>query len=403
MDLQKLPLTAVPFARPLDESLLATQPNEQAGQYLARCLATRQPLAVVTDPGGTMSALVVRRFIKSLDDGVNIICVARDKRENVLAAMQQIIRGIGFDPGELTLADLESVLLLFLQHQRTKELRTVICFEHVSDEEPWLLYYLSRLLTIETDNEFGLLVVVAGETAVGEQLRWTTMDGDRIQSSEHFDLSPLAEIETLELLRHEIEACGASEVGSVFAFEAVQRVHEVTGGIPDTIRELCQKSLELACDRDSVPVNADLVEECAGLLGLLESPTPQPAADADCTDWLVIKDAGTPRNVALLAARAVIGRGSTCDIQLVDNWATREHAILLRTKRGILLVDLLSTNGTYVRSKPIIRQCLQDNDVISIGTSEIIYRTERPAAVDLPPDDQVTDEFEIPLLSEALG
>lgn len=405
MNLQKLPLTAVPFERRVDDSLIATPPNEQAEHYLSRCFATRQPLAVVTDPRGSMSAVTVRRFLSSVDEAVTVIRVEQANRENVLAAMQQIIRGIGFDPGELTLVDLESVLVLFLQHQRTKDVRTIIFFEHVGEDEPWLLYYLSRLLTIETENEFGLLVIVAGQTAVGEQLRWTTMQGDRVQTSEHFNLAPLRESETLELLRHEIEACGAAEVGSVFEFKAVQQVHELTGGIPDAIRDLCRKSLELACERDTVPVSPDVVQECARYLGLLDAHVPELDlnAETDCSEWLIIRDDAQTRSLPLIDDRLVIGRGGTCDIQLVDNWATREHAVLLRTKRGIVIVDLLSTNGTYVRSKPVIRQCLNNHDVISIGTSELIYRTEQPLEADVTDDEPATDQFEIPVLNQALG
>ena len=140
MDLQKLHLTAVPFARRSDDSLLFNESTEQAEQYLARALASCQPLAVVTDPTGSMSSLVVRRFLNELEDDVTVIRVIKDNRENVLGAMQQVIRGIGFDPTDLSLADLESVLVLFLQHQRTKQLRTAISFENVTEDEPWLLY-----------------------------------------------------------------------------------------------------------------------------------------------------------------------------------------------------------------------------------------------------------------------
>ncbi len=402
MDLERLHLRAVPFARLSDVAVALDDSSNQAEHYLMRAFGSGQPLAVITDPGGSTSTLLVQRFLSQVDDSVSVIRVHSDNRKDVLAAMQQIVRCIGFDPADLTLGDLESVLLLFLQHQRGNERRTIISFENVQEDEPWLLYYISRLLTLEADQEFGLMVAVAGQSEISQQLQFTMMRGDRVRTSEHFNLTPLKESGTLELLRQEIEACGAAEVGRVLAFEAVQRIHDLTGGAPDIIATLCQHALKLGSERGTVPVTAAVVEECAVSIGLCESPGE--IVDMPARDWLVIKDsAPAPRNVSVLTDRAVIGRGSHCDIIVEDNWATREHALLLRTKRGLLIIDLLSTNGTFVNSKPIIRHCLQDKQTISIGTSELTYHTAKPE--DLPPtsDEPVAEECEIPVLRQAVG
>lgn len=69
-----------------------------------------------------------------------------------------------------------------------------------------------------------------------------------------------------------------------------------------------------------------------------------------------------------------IGRGSDCDIQLVDTAVSQHHAELKTDGRRWWLKDLASRNGTFVAGKPIRSRRLQPGDNIVIG--ELRFRFE---------------------------
>ena len=63
----------------------------------------------------------------------------------------------------------------------------------------------------------------------------------------------------------------------------------------------------------------------------------------------------------------LLGRDAGCDLELADTGVSREHARLEPTNEGVLLVDLNSTNGTYLNDAPVTRQRLASGDRVRIG------------------------------------
>ena len=73
--------------------------------------------------------------------------------------------------------------------------------------------------------------------------------------------------------------------------------------------------------------------------------------------------------------RLVIGRSRECDIQLADPNVSRRHAEVRREGSAFWLVDLGSTNGIDVNGRRQHRTKLSDGDRVTIGTTEVIFRT----------------------------
>ncbi len=74
-----------------------------------------------------------------------------------------------------------------------------------------------------------------------------------------------------------------------------------------------------------------------------------------------------------LEERLEIGRASSSDIQLVTVGVSRQHAVVLRNDEGIAIVDMLSTNGTWMGGEKVQRQELQPGDRFTVGQSEFLF------------------------------
>ena len=74
----------------------------------------------------------------------------------------------------------------------------------------------------------------------------------------------------------------------------------------------------------------------------------------------------------------LLGRGTDCDLRLVDPGVSRHHAELRVEHDQVVLVDLGSTNGTFVNGQPVRRVVLSDGTHISLGRTTLVFRQDPP-------------------------
>lgn len=73
----------------------------------------------------------------------------------------------------------------------------------------------------------------------------------------------------------------------------------------------------------------------------------------------------------------IVGRSDICDIYFDDTLMSRQHFLLEYAEQKMLLTDLETVNGTFVNGVKVIKtRVLQQDDVISAGTMELMIRWE---------------------------
>ncbi|MCU0663011.1 MAG: diguanylate cyclase [Myxococcota bacterium] len=69
----------------------------------------------------------------------------------------------------------------------------------------------------------------------------------------------------------------------------------------------------------------------------------------------------------------VIGRDSTCNLQILDEGVSRFHARVLTDEHGEVIVqDMGSTNGTFVSGERISKRRLRDGDKVLVGRQTVL-------------------------------
>jgi hypothetical protein len=87
-------------------------------------------------------------------------------------------------------------------------------------------------------------------------------------------------------------------------------------------------------------------------------------------------DGSTQRTYELTAPVTMLGRGTDCDLRLVDPGVSRHHAELRVEDDEVVLVDLGSTNGTFVNGEPVRRVTLTDGTRITLGRTTLVFRRD---------------------------
>jgi len=85
---------------------------------------------------------------------------------------------------------------------------------------------------------------------------------------------------------------------------------------------------------------------------------------------------GSQHTYELQGPVTLLGRGTDCDLRLVDPGVSRHHAELRVENGQVVLVDLGSTNGTFVNGQPVRRVGLSDGTHVSLGRTTLVFRQD---------------------------
>jgi len=354
-------------------------------ERLSRSFASGRPLAILIGEGRSAPDFVIRTFLAGLDEDT---AVARVTEPCVDATdlMRRVVDAAGFQPKDMHLADLESVFKMFLAFQKSHDRRTVVCLENLQDSEWWVLDKIRKLVEMEVQGQYGLLVVIAGQPALKELLSTRPLSSVSALAGYRISLAPFTLAETTECIRQRVEAAdSATTIGEVFQYQAITLIHELCAGVPDAVDTLVSDSLALA-GREGLALVTTAQVKRAYELSRAAMPPQEVGADADTVVLseveqplrrLVVRLTGDEvREQALRQGHTLIGRSRLCDVRVESPLVSRHHALINHSGGGAILVDLGSTNGTYVDGYKISARELVAGESIRVGNCTIEYVVE---------------------------
>ena len=375
IDLNKLRRQGSPFEQMPGEPFLP-EGHRRGLEYLQRSFSASKPVVVVSGAGRMAMKHVVDEFLGHLDP--NIIQVRlTDSVQDPKALLHAVIEGVGLQPGTLELADLENMLLMFLGHMKRNGERLVVCIEDYKRVSPWVLDQAGRLVALEREGRYGMLVLLAGKSDIANSLEGSTVNYIAPELGGRFSLPPLALSETHGYLRRQLRIAGG-ELVELFDYQAVDLIHELCRGVIDGILPLAYRCLEFAIDRADLPVSTQLVRDAAESLRLGDVWVPYrtPSGEFDPLEPSLVAhiDGRKVKELTLGKNRVLLGRDESCDLCISHPAVSSHHAMVVKSKKGLVLIDLRSANGTAVNGRIIAQHVLADRDVIRLGTARIEYR-----------------------------
>jgi hypothetical protein len=76
----------------------------------------------------------------------------------------------------------------------------------------------------------------------------------------------------------------------------------------------------------------------------------------------------------------LVGRHPQCDARLASDWVSLRHCVLAEDAGEVVVRDLVSTNGTWINGRRVVRGRLKPGDEMWIA--HICYRLETASAYD---------------------
>ena len=373
------------FARQFQDATHPSLPfmtpcHRRALEYLRQAFEMHCPVAVVTGESSSGRAFLVRRFETDLAARVVVSRVERPTTEPA-AFLQAVLGGFGFDECDCPLDDLENFLKLFLTHQKSCNREAVLVIEEAQAHGPRVFAEVHKLLQSRIGSGPALLVVLTGGPQLNGVLNSPGMADLADIIGDRFCLEPFSIDETREYISDRLTRAGCPDLESVFSADALATIHDLSDGIPGAINSLCGQCLQMAELSAVAPIEPALVTRCSELLrqspaeALMTVETPESPTDT-VARVIVSVNGEVISTVALDRQRTLIGRNQYNDICIDSRYASRHHALLINTAGGAFVVDLKSTNGTFVNGERIDFRALADQDVVGVGNCRIKFRRD---------------------------
>jgi pSer/pThr/pTyr-binding forkhead associated (FHA) protein len=189
-----------------------------------------------------------------------------------------------------------------------------------------------------------------------------------------FHLRPMTCDETRDYIHAKLIAAGAEFPAFVFPKLVCDELWRASGGWPGIIDRLALLAIARA---ESLPISPENVEHPtvpAGTWKEIADPVePAEGEPAPPAQLIVSTNGRIVKQTVLDSSRLLVGRSEHNDIAINSCFVSRHHALLVRHGSSTFLMDLNSTNGTFVNSRRVSNHVLRDNDVISIGHHTIKF------------------------------
>lgn len=247
-------LNARPFAiAPDPDMLFWSITHRRAYSLMEYAIVTRAPITLVTGEVGAGKTLLVQHLLRNVGDDVvfGLVSQVRGKAEDVLP---WVLLALG-EPAEPA----DSMVELFsrfeerLIQEYAAGRRVVLVFDEAQNLSDQALEQIRTLTNMNTGTDELLQVFLVGHSGLRERIVNSALQplAQRIGAACH--LPAMDSATTGEYVRHRLKAVGGNH--ELFTDEAVDLVHERTGGLARLVNQLCDFSMVYAFSKGNPQVD----------------------------------------------------------------------------------------------------------------------------------------------------
>lgn len=374
MELGAAGLSEQPFpthGKPL--AIIPYQSQRAAHEMLQETLAHPTGLSLLQGPALSGKSILVRSFIESLDRQCAVALVD-GKGMNTTRLLVAVLHQFGYDIDLSSANELLGLLRVFAQQQAASDSPPLIIIENTQELNPSALRALCELAELRVRNGSAIKMVLVSDCSLTKIMEAPAMQAIAERVVHDFHLHPMTCDETREYLHRKLAAAGTEFPAFVFPKPVCEEIWHASAGWPGIIDRIALLALSKS---ECLPVHPDDIEHPALPVGTwndMEIPDELVAGVPQAPPQLVVTNNGSViQELTMEKVRVLVGRSDHNDIAIGSRFISRHHALLVRHGATTFLMDLNSTNGTYVNSRRVSNHVLMHDDIITVGHHRIKF------------------------------
>jgi general secretion pathway protein A len=316
----------------------------------------------------------------------------------------QVLEDIGPGPVEGSATELRHIVEVFLRHQVGNGRFAFVVADGLERFAAPVLREFEALAQMRLRNRpiVQLLALTRSEELVANLM--PQYDGGPLSRAVHQRLSGFTLDETRAYIWQCLRGAGCDWAEELIPEEVILDIQAFTQGIVGDVNAICCTALDAIAARSSTSnrqpkVTRLLLKEAGASLNLrydasawaqpVEVLSPEAVHLSDPTRLrleaarlIVSSGKQILAEVTLNRPRMVLGRDESCDISLDSRYVSRFQNLFLETAEGWMLIDLSSTNGSFVNGRRVREHRLRDGDLIAVGHHQMRFAgpTAKPRA-----------------------
>ncbi len=386
MDLEAAGLTRQPFrthGRPL--AVVSYASHRDGLKVLAGVHALPHGLALIQGPRLAGKSILIEHFIASLSDDCEA-AVVDGRGRGPTELIEDMLGQFGYELEHVSENELYALLRVFVMQQAHAHEPPMLFVDNAHALNPNALAALCDLADLQVADRSAVKIILVSNRSLKRIINAPAMHSMAARLTHDFHMRPMTEAEVTEYLHAKLMLAGSQRPDAIIPLGLCSELWEASGGWPGIADRLALLALAKA---DRLPLSSAHLERPALPQPTSEqrSETPSPAATGVAAPRLrrrppllyVSRDGATLDEIAFTGPRLLIGRSDYNDIAIRSRFISRHHVLLLRHGHRTYLMDLNSSNGTFVNSRRVSNHVLMHNDVIALGTHRIKF--DDPAAI----------------------
>ncbi len=255
-----------PFSKTPDPRFLYLSAGHREALARLQYVVEERELALLTGDIGCGKTTISRALMDSVGDAYHF-CFIFNPRLSAIERLRVIARELTAAPPPAGKDELLREITESLYHFHKERRCPVIVIDEAQMIAGREIFDEIRLLTnFQLDDQNLLSIVIMGQPELRRMLGEPIFEPFRQRIAINYHLSPLSLEETLEYLDFRMEVAGGS--AGLFTPDAVQRIYELSGGVPRKINVIATNALLEGFGRDAALIDAAIIEEMADELSI---------------------------------------------------------------------------------------------------------------------------------------